>query len=54
VWFGLLIVIWLSFALFTLPMLITLLGAYILIDGIVAIVAGSRASGDPGGINSER
>ena len=43
--FGLLIDIWLGFALYTLPLLITLLGAYILIDGIVTIVAGTRASG---------
>jgi uncharacterized membrane protein HdeD (DUF308 family) len=43
--FGLLIVIWPGFALYTLPLLITLLGAYILIDGIVIIVVGIRASG---------
>lgn len=43
--FGLLILIWPGLALFTLPLLITLLGAYILIDGIVTIVSGSRASG---------
>ncbi len=43
--FGLLIIIWPGLALFTLPLLILLLGAYILIDGIVTIVAGARASG---------
>jgi uncharacterized membrane protein HdeD (DUF308 family) len=47
--FGLLIVIWPGFTLYTLPLLIALLGVYILIDGIVTIVAGTRASGDAGG-----
>jgi uncharacterized membrane protein HdeD (DUF308 family) len=42
--FGLLIVIWPGLALFTLPLLITLLGAYILIDGIVTIVAANGTS----------
>ena len=51
--FGLLVIIWLGFALYTLPLLITLLGAYILNNGIVTIVAGTRASGGAGGINSE-
>ena len=37
--FGLLIIIWPGFALFTLPLLITLLGAYILIDGILTVIA---------------
>ena len=52
--FGLLIDIWLGFALYTLPLLITLLGAYILIDGKVTIVAGTRASGGTGGIIARR
>ena len=52
--FGLLIDIWPGFALFTQPLLITLLGAYILIDGIVTIVAGTRASGGAGGIRARR
>ena len=43
--FGLLVIIWPGLALVTLPLLVTLLGAYILIDGIVTIVAGARASG---------
>jgi uncharacterized membrane protein HdeD (DUF308 family) len=51
---GLLVVIWLGFALYTLPLLITLLGAYILIDGIVTIVAGTRDSGGAGGIIARR
>ena len=43
--FGLLVIIWPGLALVTLPLLVTLLGAYILIDGIVTIVAGARVSG---------
>lgn len=43
--FGLLLIIWPGLALFTLPLLILFLGAYILIDGIVTIVAGTRSSG---------
>ena len=43
--FGLLVIIRPGLAFVTLPLLVTLLGAYILIDGIVTIVAGARASG---------
>lgn len=43
--FGLLIAIWPGLALLTLPVLILSLGAYILIDGIVTIVGGTKASG---------
>lgn len=42
--FGLLVVIWPGLTLFTLPLLILLLGAYILIDGIVTVVAAMRSS----------
>ena len=45
--FGLLVIIWLGFARYTLPLLTTLLGTYTLIDGIVTIVAGTRIRGAP-------
>lgn len=42
--FGLLVILWPGFALYTLPLLITLLGAYILIDGILTVIAAVRPS----------
>jgi uncharacterized membrane protein HdeD (DUF308 family) len=44
VFFGLLVIIWPNLALFTLPLLLALLGLYILIDGIIAIVGAMRSS----------
>ena len=52
--FGLLVIIWLGFARYTLPLLSTLLGAYILIDGIVTVVAGTRDPGGAGGTIARR
>ena len=42
--FGLLVIIWPSLALFTLPLLITLLSLYILVDGGVTLVGAMRSS----------